>query len=168
MTLFAPIAIAQARVAAPGHAGAVLASSGRAAPDVNRLASSDPAPSDLLREIDDPALGRRWLLYRDTRHPEGPGRLIAVGAPTLDGLHTGSRAQPHSIPASQPVIRIGDRVVLEEHSPIVDARLEAIALAPALQGSALKVRLVLGGKIVEAIAIAPGRVALTPQQGSQP
>jgi len=164
IALLAPIAGAQIPGAAPAHARAVLTSSGRATLDVNRLAPSGPAPSDLLREIDDPALGRRWMLYRDPRHPERPGRLVAIGAPSQPN----TMRSPVAAAAPRPVIRAGDPVVLEEHSPIVDARLEAVALNPAFQGSVLQVRLVLGGKIFNAIAIAPGRVALAPQPGSQP
>jgi len=162
VALFAPIVMAQIPGAAPLHAGTVLTSSGRATLDLDR-----PDPLDLLREIDDPALGRRWLLYRDPRHPQGPGRLVAADAPMLDHPNNSATLLPGAT-RSLPVIRAGDRVILEESTPIVEARLEAIALIPAFQGSPLKVRLVLGGKIVTAIAVAPGRVALASPPESRP
>lgn len=163
VALFAPIVMAQGRAAASSGDAATFASSHLAAPD-----PSSPNPSDLLREIDDAALGRRWLLYRDPRHPEGPGRLVAVSESAPGRAHAASPLSRASSAALRPVIRAGDRVILEEHSPIVDARLEAIALVPAAQGSPLKVRLVLGGKIVQGVAIAPGRVGLAPQPESLP
>jgi flagella basal body P-ring formation protein FlgA len=49
---------------------------------------------------------------------------------------------------------------VEESSPVVEARLEAVALGPAVVGSAFNVRLKIGGKIVRALALAPGRAAL--------
>jgi hypothetical protein len=166
--IFAPIARTQARDAASLRGAASLTSSGRAALDLNRPDPPDLLPSDLLREIDDPGLGRRWLLYRDARHPEGPGRLVAAGALRLNRPNAASSPLPGSTAVPIPVIRAGDRVVLEESTPIVEARLEAIALVPASKGSPLKVRLVLGGKVVPAIAIAPGRVKLAAPPESRP
>ncbi len=163
LTLLAPLALAQVRGATPSGGAAVLTSSGRATLGLDR-----PDPSDLLREIDDPSLGQRWLLYRDSRHPQGPGRLVAVGASAPAQLRASSSPPEIATAASRPVLRAGDPVILEESTPIVEARLEAIALAPACKGSPVKVRLLLGGKVLEAIAVAPGRVALAPHAESQP
>jgi flagella basal body P-ring formation protein FlgA len=68
----------------------------------------------------------------------------------------------------QPVIHAGDRVIVEENSPVVEARLEAVALGPAALGSALEVRLKIGGLVVRAIARGPGRAALQPEIGVRP
>lgn len=141
----------------------MLTSSGRASLNLSR-----PRPSELLREIDDPNLGRRWLLYRDSGHPGGPGRLVLAGSMAPDRSHISASGSEGIASTSRPVIRGGDPVVLEESTPIVDARLQAIALGPALEGSRLKVRLAIGGKVVAAIAIAPGRVELAPQLEGQP
>ena len=168
LVVFAPKALAQARADASSRAGAMVAISGVAAPNRNRPEPPDLLPSELLREIDDPSLGQRWLLYRDPRHPAGPGRLVAVGAAALGRPEAASSAGQGPAAAPRPVIRAGDRVVLEENTPVVEARLQAIALLPAFAGSPLKVRLLLGGKTVPAIAIAPGRVALARQPEEEP
>jgi hypothetical protein len=121
----------------------------------------------LIREIDDPHLGSRWLLYRDPSHPGGPGRLVCAASVAPDRARTSvSVADPGTMPRA--IIRAGDRVVLEENTPIVDARLQAIALNPALAGAPLQVRLEIGGKVLVAIAIARGRVALAPQPEIRP
>jgi flagella basal body P-ring formation protein FlgA len=59
----------------------------------------------------------------------------------------------------QPVIRAGERLIVEESTAVVDARLEAVALGPAAIGSPLNVKLAIGGKVVRAVALAPGRAA---------
>jgi hypothetical protein len=58
------------------------------------------------------------------------------------------------------IIRPGDKLVVEEHSAITDAYLEGVALGPAGPGSALNVRLSIGGRVVRATAVAPGRAAV--------
>ena len=49
----------------------------------------------------------------------------------------------------------------------VDAQLEAVALEPALQGARLKVRTRVFGATLDAFAIAPGEVLLTPVTGAE-
>jgi hypothetical protein len=66
------------------------------------------------------------------------------------------------------VIHTGDLLIVEESSAVVDVRLAAVALAPAAGGSPLKVRLAIGGAIVHAIALGPGRAALAPETGLRP
>jgi hypothetical protein len=119
-----------------------------------------PPPGELLREIDDPHTGLRWLLFRDPAHPGGPGRLVPVsaGAPQPAGSDNARLLDP-PLP---PIIRAGDRVIVEQETPVIDARLEGTALGPAQPGSALRVRLRIGGQIVSAVALAPGRAALQP------
>jgi hypothetical protein len=58
------------------------------------------------------------------------------------------------------VIHAGDRVILEESTPVVEARLEAVAMGPALSGSFFRARLTMGGHVVLAFAIAPGQATL--------
>jgi hypothetical protein len=123
---------------------------------------SGVAPGDVVREIDDPHTGARWLLLRDSDHPGGPGRLVLVSETRTGALpaeQTGMAALSDLTPL-KPVVRAGDRVIVEESSPVVEARLEAVALGPAVVGSAFNVRLKIGGKIVRALALAPGRAAL--------
>jgi hypothetical protein len=138
-----------------------------------QVAAQQPA-RDLIREIDDPNTGRRWLLYRDLSHPGGPGRLVqAVSAQRraeqqFAGLTVPAGVARVADAPERPIIHSGDRVILEESTPVVEARLEAVALGPALPGSRLQVRLRMGGIVASAVAIAPGRVALLPNREPQP
>lgn len=146
--------------------------------------SLQPLRGDLVRELNDPHTGRRWLLYRDLSYPGGPGRLVEAAferqsadlAPSdlaQSVLAPSALAQPAGEPGAldaspSPVIHLGDRVILEESTPVVEARLEATALGPALTGSRLRVRLRIGGLTVSAVALGPGRVALAPPGETRP
>ena len=118
------------------------------------------APGEMLREIDDPNTGARWLLLRDNANPAGPGRLVLVGdiEGNLASVLTGEAEQSGA--AARPVIHTGDTLVVEEHSRIFDARLEAVALGSAIAGSEFRAQLKIGGKVVRAVAIAAGRAVL--------
>jgi hypothetical protein len=138
------------------------------APDLPR------ATEEMVREIDDPATGDRWLLERGSGHPGGPGRMVLEGharmanassKPGNEAWRGGADAAPVS-PA--PIIRAGDRLIVEEHSAVVDAFLLAIALGPAPEGSEFWVRLSIGGRRVRALAIAAGRATLIPGPGVRP
>jgi hypothetical protein len=118
------------------------------------------APNAPVRELDDPNSGARWLLYASRNG--GPGRLVLVTNSQPRGNATAAPILP------PPIIRAGDRIVLEEHTAVVDARLEAVALGPAAPGGTLRVRLAIGGRVVPAVALAPGRAAITPEQETQP
>jgi len=119
------------------------------------LGSSSQAPAgEIVREIDDPSNGDRWLLVHNANHPAGPGLLLLVSGDRIQPRQAGPAAQP-----ALPIIRPGDRVIVEENTPIVAARLEAVAMGPALAGAAFNARLTIGGRVIRAIAIAPGRAA---------
>ncbi len=123
------------------------------------------APSRAIREIDDYHTGARWLLLRDADQPGGPGRLTFAGSLRDEG-GTKSNKKDASVPAvapARPVIHGGDRLVVEEDTPVVAARLEAVALGPAAAGGSLQARLQIGGKVVRVVALAPGRAELAPQ-----
>jgi hypothetical protein len=109
---------------------------------------------EMIREIDDPDNGDRWLLVRDASHPQGPGLMLLVSSARVVAAHS---APTTEMPA--PIIRIGDRVVVEENTAIVNARIEGAAMAPASAGLAFNVRLSIGGQVVRAVAIAPGRAS---------
>lgn len=114
----------------------------------------------VVRVVNDGATGDRWLLLRDAAHPGGPGRMVRVGR---------ERAASDSPPSPlRPVVRAGDAIVVEEHTDVVDARLEATALTSAPVGWEFKARLKIGGKVVKAIALAPGKAALEPDERVQP
>jgi hypothetical protein len=121
--------------------------------------SRDAAASgEILREIDDPHNGDRWLLIRDDNHSAGPARLVLVSAARGSASETRRTAPGTETPP--PLIRAGDRVVVEEHSSVVDAHLEAVAMEPAWAGSAFNARLSIGGQTVRAVAAATGRATL--------
>ncbi len=127
-----------------------------------KVSSHDTADSRrLLREIDDPNSGTRWLLVRDKTSPGGPGRLELV-PPGRDPGAPGRQAKAPWVAQTRDVliIRPGDKLVVEEHTTITDAYLEGVALGPAGTGSALNVRLTIGGRVVRAVAVAPGRASL--------
>jgi hypothetical protein len=129
------------------------------------------ARGEIVREIDDPHTGERWLLLRNDQVPGGPGRLVLVHRNEPGGAvrqAVGRVAAEAGATPVPPVIRSGDRLIVEEHTAVVDAVLEARALAPAAAGSALAVRLTIGGRVVRAVALGPGRAALQPESGVWP
>jgi hypothetical protein len=133
---------------------------GQTAPAPHGSGPAQTVQVQIVREIDDPPSGVRWLLERDPSRPGGPGRLVP--APEA---HEGATTTLLKSAAALPVIRTGDRVIVEQSTPILDARLEAIALNPALTGSPLKARLIIGGRVVQALALGPGRAQLAPEGG---
>ena len=116
-------------------------------------------PSDVFRAIDDPHSGVRWLLLRDAKNPGGPGRMVRTGSSSLSQSGQEKRKVGTETPLV-PVIRPGDKLMVEEHTATVEAHLEGVALGTARAGSPLEVRLRIGGRVVRAIALAPGRAAL--------
>lgn len=128
--------------------------------------SAAGAYGQIVREIDDPGTGDRWLLLRNDQVPGGPGRLVLVGGSRrqlgrFSAPLAGTGADAHALP----VIRAGDRLIVVEHTAVVDAVLEARALNPAVRGAALDVRLTIGGRVMRAVALGPGRARLQPQYG---
>jgi len=133
-------------------------------------AGTEPTLVDVVREIADPHTGDRWLLRRDGNCPGGPGRLLLVPR----AGRTDHQSKPGDIQSGVaqapgrtqfiPVIRAGDLLVIEESTTVADARLEAVALGPATAGSPLNVRLKIGGKLVRAIALSPGRAAFAREE----
>jgi len=122
-----------------------------------------------IREIDDPQTGDRWLLVRDTDRPGAPGRMVLVSGAGqgVRGVSAKNRGNALLVnfASFRPVIRGGDRVVVEESTPLVEARLEGVALGPAATGATLNVRLKINGGVVRAVALGPGRAAMAAGQG---
>jgi hypothetical protein len=131
--------------AAACAAGAQTASSGVPAGGAALKASA------ALREIHDPHTGLRWLLVKDAAHPGGPGMLVEV-SPREPGAETGRVAAP--------LIHAGDAVLVEEHNAVVDAVLQAVALGPAVSGGLFSARLKVGGRVLQVVAVAPGRAKI--------
>jgi hypothetical protein len=126
----------------------VLLSSGGAAP------ASAYVPGQVVREIDDPFNGARWLLIRDRDSAAGPRRLVLIESGREELPRTLQVSAAAGLPGAakssiRPAIRAGDRLVVEENTAVV-------------------VRLQIGGRVVRAVALAPGRAALVTQDGGQP
>ena len=132
-------------------------------PIASLKADSSPV-GHALREIDDRHTGIRWLLTQDPGHPAGPGRLVPGQASSFAGSQLTSAPSARLLPA----ILTGDRLIVEESTARVDARLEAVALGSAQVGSHFNVRLLIGGKVVRVVALGPGRAALVPQTRPRP
>jgi hypothetical protein len=131
------------------------------------------ASAPVVREIDDPHTGDRWLLIRDAGRPGAPGRMVLAGHSAeqsgMDLSGRGLRAEltvPVQIIKPR-VIRSGDQLVVEEHSAVVSARFEANALGDAHAGSFLNVRLTANGKVVRAVAVGAGLAMFAPSQERQ-
>jgi hypothetical protein len=134
------------------------------APITTRVVAATPETASepdgqVFRQIEDPSTGDLWLLVRDQGHPAGPGRLVLVRQQmkTQRAISSGP-VQPLSA-AVRPVIHSGDALIVEEHTGVVDARLEAVALEPAVMGAHFKARLRIGGKVVRAVAVSPGHAS---------
>ncbi len=122
-------------------------------------ASAVPAV-DIVREIDDPNSGDRWLLVHDSNHPAGPGILLEMSAVRVEPNQAGP-----AVSTAAPIIHGGDRVIVEEDTAVVETRLEAVAMGPAQAGSPFNLRLSIGGRIVRAFAVAPGRAVIHEEAG---
>lgn len=120
-----------------------------------------------IRVIQDRHTGMRWILERTPENPGGPGRLVLLTdkAPETSETTTSAKDSLQSEPAPKPLIRAGDRLVVEEHSAVVDARLEGTALGPAIKGATFNVRLAIGGHVVRAIAVGMGYATIVPREG---
>ncbi len=148
LAVAAPLAFGQATASSSSAPRFLISSS---AP----VSASTVPNEEIVREIDDPRNGDRWLLMRDDRHPAGPGVLLLVSA--VRAPATQFRPEPAPQP---PIIHAGDHVIVEENTTVADARLEAVAMGPASAGSPFNVRLSIGGRVVRAIAAGPGRAVL--------
>lgn len=113
----------------------------------------DAAQPRIIREIKDPHTGQTWWLLSDAAFPAGPGRMVRSEEVSCLKLKP-ERGQ------EKPKIRRGERVLVEEHSGVAEAVWEATAMEPAQTGSELLVRLKIGGRIIRAVAVAPGRAVV--------
>ncbi|HKF45768.1 MAG TPA: hypothetical protein VKB38_00325 [Terracidiphilus sp.] len=126
-------------------------------------AASADAKTDqqvVVRELDDPHSGERWILVPALDHSAGPGRWIVDPAMPAGALGRAGSEKGEAI--AKPVIRAGDAIRVEEHTALVDATLEALAMGDAVAGASLRVKLKAGGHVVRAIAVGPGRAKLAP------
>jgi hypothetical protein len=143
----------------------------RTIPSVDSCCAQAYALDDVIREIDDSQNSTRWLLLRDPRFPGGPGRLVQASELQIDSSDDVSRKAGQQRPVRAVirwVIRAGDRLVVEQDTPRIQAWLEGVALGPAAIGSSLNVRLAIDGKVLCTVALAAGRVALKPEMEVKP
>jgi hypothetical protein len=170
----ASTACAQAPAVARTRAQSILSSGSLASASGMESGRQGVAPGEqvsgeIVREIDDPHTGDRWLLLRDAEVPGGPGRLVRIAAlHNESGGTTGPSASPPQDTALLPVIHSGDRLTVVEHTARVDATLEARALAPAAVGGSLEVRLAIGGRVARVVALGAGRAVFQPETGARP
>jgi hypothetical protein len=144
-----------------------LITGARAQTPGNVIAALDPN-GEVLREIEDPSTGDLWLLLRDANRSGGPGRLVlARQRSNTERAACGGTTQPLST-AQRFVIRSGDALLVEEHTTVVDTRLEAVALESAAKGEHFKSRLKIGGKVVRVVAISPGHADFAPESEVEP
>jgi hypothetical protein len=140
----------------------VIITSGRAAELTPGAAQASGA---MLGEIDDPWTGARWQMQRSEEYPAGPYRLRLVDAghvPSVNAVVVAKPAPP------RPVIHPGDLLTVEEHTAVVDASLQAVAMGQAVVGEWLNVRLKLGGKVLQVMALGAGRAAFQAEPGGRP
>lgn len=146
----------------------VILSSGEL-PEASQESLTQGERGEVVREIDDPSTGDRWLLLRQGAVPGGPGRLVLAAGQRNAAAGMFERSARRTTKSRLlPVIRAGDRLIVEEHTAVADAVLEAQALGPAALGSTLDVRLTIGGRVVRAVALASGRAVLQPETGVRP
>lgn len=142
-----------------------------------------------LRVLEDRALGLRW--HWESHSGARPGQWVPMAADVAAGVADGCTGQPqaevvlprraigkHAVPSAaestawnavkpevaRPVIQVGEHVVVIQDDGEVLARLPGVALAAALAGRPLPVRLKVGnggfgklaGSVVEATAVAKG------------
>lgn len=121
----------------------------------------------VIREIDDPHTGMRWVLLRNPVYPAGPAHVALVETGKSENQMGGARSPDvQRIPASEAprplIVHRGDRLIVEENTATIEARLEAIAMGAAARGDEIQARLKIGGKLVNVVALGAGRAALAP------
>jgi len=129
------------------------------------------AGSSVIREINDPHTGDHWLLMLDPSRPGAPGRMVLadVGTGPNRQREQGDAALgPATHTQNIPVIHAGDRLVVEESTPLVETRLVAVALGQAVSGASFNARLAIGGNVVRAVAVGPGRAVFAQRAGGRP
>ena len=132
--------------------------------------SAPPTTSEVVREIDDPHTGNRWLLTRDPSRPGGPGLMVlaAVGFQRANVLGADDSSASKDQSRYLPVIHTGDHLVVEENTSVASVYLDGTALGPAMVGSPLNVRLTIGDSIVRAAALGPHRAVFARETGPRP
>ena len=113
---------------------------------------------------------RCWILVKGTSVGGGPGKWLEEPFGACEPAQSDNRS---IVPSSdtkragaKPIIRAGERLLVEQNSERVQARLQATALEPAALGAILRVRFRSGGSPVQVVAIAPGHASLINSVGA--
>ena len=118
--------------------------------------------------VEDHGTGQRWLFARNNEHPSSPARMVPLPrdhqCDALDFNETGSAGHATARKDLIPTIRVGDRLIVGEHTAVSDASFEAIALADGAPGELISVRLKIGGRVLRAFVNGP-HSALLPSLG---
>lgn len=124
----------------------------------------------VIRSFEDAGTHQSWTVVQDKKQPAAPARLVGAAILPTAGRASAEESGEESLQmASRLIIHSGDSLIVDEHTAIVDARLQATALGAAAQGERLRVRLKIGDRIVPAIAIEPGRAEiLSPTREARP
>src|ERR1700743_2877202 len=118
----------------------------------------------VVSERTDPATGARWVLMQDAEPSAAPGRWVLAEAGDEKAAGASREATRQKL-----VIHAGDRIVVEERTAVMRARVEGTALESAGDGGALqtaedagelRARLTIGGQLLAVRAIAPGRAEI--------
>jgi hypothetical protein len=140
------------------------AAGGQAAVQMHIAALRDRV--QVVREINDPHTGDRWLLERNPENLGGPWRMVLIPGTGHPDAGAAKVWQPKA--EMLPVIHSGDRIVIEEHTAVADVSLTAVAMEPSLTGGAFNARLTVGGKVVRATALGKGRAVFASDTGRRP
>ena len=153
----------------PGAFGQTVHAPASSRYDSLKRSTLDPnlAGTSIVREINDPHSGVRWLLLVNMLHPGEPGRMVRADTASGELPFTPTVGRK-DLALPQVVIHAGEKVILEEHTHVVDARLDAIALNPAAVGGTVRVRLAVGGRVVRSLAVEAGRVVLDQEKEGRP
>jgi hypothetical protein len=116
------------------------------------------------RLFEDPSTHVQWILFADTNHPAHPAHLKPAtdgGSCSAGNAVMGRSSHPEGL-SRPPAIHASDELVIAQHTPAADVRLEATALAAATVGQILRVRLRGSGRMVAVRIDGPGRATLVP------
>ena len=113
----------------------------------------------------DPGTCKRWRYERNGDHPSWPPRLVMVSdevsCSSQSNVNPGMKGQKtewlrhHTI-----IVLAGDELAVSDETAALLANLEGVALNNGSPGEVIGVRLRLGGRIMRAQVLAPGRVRL--------
>jgi hypothetical protein len=111
--------------------------------------AQDAAPTPCASVVEDRTSGQlHWRLVRNSEHPAGPGRWAAQPGDAEPCAASAGERLSLARSGRRSTIRAGDSLWVVETSEVVDLRLEAKALEPAVVGQVFRVRLEANGKAV--------------------